>query len=265
MDKLELMQTSNPFSLAGKRALVAGASRGIGLAIAREVARAGAHTILAARSVADLEEHTGALKAAGLSAEALRLDVSDEASITEAVAAAGDVDILHNVAGINKRKAFETYTPTEYEQIMQTNLHGIASLTRRVGEKMIARGAGGKVVTIGSLMSVLGLPSLSIYAMTKSAVAGLTRALAAEWGRYNIQVNCIAPGFIVTDLNREIWSQEVMLDWLKQRQANPKPGVPDDIAPLAVFLSAPGSDYMTGQVIAVDGGYTTTSVWPYEP
>ncbi|MCP5109208.1 MAG: SDR family oxidoreductase, partial [bacterium] len=167
--------------------------------------------------------------------------------------------------GINKRKAFDSYTPAEYQQIMQTNLHGIASITRQVGGKMKARGSGGKIVTIGSLMSVLGLPYLSVYAMTKSALAGLTRVLAAEWGRHNIQVNLIAPGFIVTDLNRQIWEQQVMLDWLEHRQANPKPGVPEDIAPLAVFLSSPGSDYITGQVIAVDGGYTTTSVWPYEP
>ncbi len=101
------MAKSSPFSLLGKRVLVAGASRGIGLAIAREVARAGAHTILASRSMDDLEAHASALRAEGLSAEALRLDVADEASVTEAVAAAGDVDILHNVSGINKRKACE--------------------------------------------------------------------------------------------------------------------------------------------------------------
>ena len=114
-------------------------------------------------------------------------------------------------------------------------------------------------------MSVRGLPHTSVYVLTKSALAGMTRALAAEWGRHNIQVNCIAPGFILTELNRQIWEQKASLDWVKGVQAKPKLGVPEDIAPLAVLLSAPGSDYITGQVIAVDGGYTTTAVWPFEP
>jgi len=93
----------------------------------------------------------------------------------------------------------------------------------------------------------------------------LTKVLAAEWGRYNIQVNCIAPGFIVTDLNRHIWTRDEMKEWLKGCQANPNPGKPEDVAPLAVFLSGCGADYITGQVIAVDGGYSTTAVWPFEP
>ena len=259
------MAVSNLFSLAGKRALVAGASRGIGLGIAREVARAGAHTILAARTVESLEKSVTALRAEGLSVECLRLDVTDPESIRSAVMKAGEIDIHHNVAGINIRKRFEEYSREEYELIMQTNLHGIAELTKLVGAGMIRRGSGGKIVNIGSLMSVAGLPFMAVYVMTKSAIAGLTRALAAEWSRHNIQVNCIAPGFIVTDLNRQIWEQEGMLNWLNGVSANPKPGNVEDLAPLAVLLSGHGSDYLTGQVIAVDGGYTTTAYWPYEP
>lgn len=218
-----------------------------------------------ARSAEALETHAGELCAEGLQAEALILDVASSESIRAAVEAAGELDILHNVAGMNIRKDFLAYSDEEYERLMQTNLHGIVKLTRLVGEKMIARAAGGKIVTIGSLMSVRGLPHTSVYVLTKSALAGMTRALAAEWGRHNIQVNCIAPGFILTDLNRQIWEQKGSLDWLKGVQANPKLGVPEDVAPLAVLLSAPGSDYITGQVIAVDGGYTTTAVWPFEP
>jgi NAD(P)-dependent dehydrogenase (short-subunit alcohol dehydrogenase family) len=93
----------------------------------------------------------------------------------------------------------------------------------------------------------------------------LTKALAAEWGRYDIQVNCIAPGFILTDLNRTMWAEPKMEAWLRANQANPRLGAPADIAPLAVFLSGRGAGYITGQIIPVDGGYTTTSVWPYEP
>lgn len=259
------MENKNPFSLSGKRALVAGGSRGIGLAMAQGLARAGAHVLLAARTREALDRQVAAFREEGLSAEALELDVADSESIRAAVEAAGEIDILHNVAGANIRKSFLAYTKEEYEFLLRTNLHGIVELTQHAGKKMIERGQGGKIVNIGSLMSVRGLPYLSVYAITKSALAGLTRVLAAEWGRYNIQVNCIAPGFIITDLNREVWKRPELNEWLKGVQANPKPGATEDIAPLAVLLSSPGSDYITGQVIAVDGGYTETAVWPFEP
>lgn len=256
--------STQSFSLSGKTALVNGASRGIGLAIAKEMAAAGAKVILAARSVPQLEEQAKLLRDAGLQAEALKLDMADPAGFEAAVASIPEIDILVNVAGTNIRKNFLKYTQAEYEHIMQTNLHGIVKLTQLVGARMIEQGRGGKVLMIGSLMSVLGLPFLTVYAMTKSALAGLTRTLAAEWGRHNIQVNCIAPGFIVTDLNRQMWAQEHMNQWLKGCQANPKTGTPEDIAAPAVFLCSPGSAYVTGQVLAVDGGYTTTAVWPFE-
>lgn len=257
---------NNIFSLNGKTALVAGASRGIGLAIAQALAHAGAHTILAARSLDKLEEHAGALRAEGSQASTLRLDVSDSASIRAGVESVKEVDILVNVAGTNIRKRFQDYTRKEYDDMLQTNLHGLVELTQQIGAKMIARGAGGKIVNIGSLMSVRGLPYLSVYAISKGALGQLTKVLAAEWGRYNIYVNCIAPGFIVTDLNRKMWeTQPKMVEWLKTAQALPRTGTPEDIAPLAVFLSGRGSDYITGQVIPVDGGYTTTAIWPFEP
>ena len=251
--------------LSGKTALVAGASRGIGLAIAQQLAEAGARTTLAARSLENLQAHAQALAARGLQADALRLDLADSASIRAAVAGIETPDILVNVAGTNIRKSFTQYTAAEYEHIMRTNLHGIVELTQLVGARMIERGVGGKIIMIGSLMSLLGLPYLSVYAMTKGALGQLTKALAAEWGRYNIQVNCIAPGFIITDLNRQMWEPAAMREWLKGAQANPQPGTPEDVAPLAVFLAGRGADYITGQIIAVDGGYTTTAVWPFEP
>lgn len=255
---------STPFSLAGKTALINGASRGIGLAIAKLTAESGARTILAARSVPQLEAEAEALRKAGYHAEALKLDMSSDAGIEAVAKTLPDVDILVNVAGTNIRKKFTDYTPEEYQHILQTNLHGIVRLTQLVGGKMVERGKGGKIVHIGSLMSLLGLPYLTVYAITKSALAGLTRTLAAEWGRHNIQVNCIAPGFIITDLNRKMWESQVLRDWLTGAQASPRTGTPEDIAPLAVFLSSPGSDYITGQVIPVDGGYTTTARWPFE-
>jgi gluconate 5-dehydrogenase len=250
----EYMQT-----LKMKTALIVGASRGIGLAIAKEIARAGATTILASRNLEALEAEASQLVKDGYEARALRLDVND----AESLALLPEVDILVNVTGTNIRKAFEQYTKEEIDFLLQTNLTGLAAVTQKVGGRMKERGTGGKIVFIGSLMSLLGLPYLSVYAMTKSALAGLTRALAAEWGRHNIQVNCIAPGFILTDLNRQMWQSAELKNWLAGAQANPRMGTPEDIAPMAAFLCGPGADYITGQVIAIDGGYTTTAVWPF--
>jgi gluconate 5-dehydrogenase len=255
----------SPFSLAGKTALVAGASRGIGLAIAKGMAAAGARTILAARSREALETAAGEIRTAGGQAEAVPMDVADSASIRAATQSMPEIDILVNVAGINIRKRFLDYTREEYDRILQTNLHGIIELTQQVGGGMVARGSGGKIVNIGSEMSWMGLPYLGPYAISKSGLAGMTRVLAAEWGRYNIQVNCIAPGFIATDLNRHILQGEEFQRWVRGAQASPRLGAPEDVAPLAVFLSSPGSDYITGQLIAVDGGYSTVDIWPFEP
>lgn len=255
----------HPFSLEGKRALVAGASRGIGQSIAEHLARAGAHTMLASRSLPALRGIAEKLREEGLSAEALELDVASRESRLRAVEQAGEVDILVNVAGTNKRKAFEDYTPEEYEFLLNTNLTGLVEITQAVGRGMIQRKRGGKIINIGSLTSLSGLPYVTIYALTKSALAGWTRALAAEWGQYDIHVNCIAPGFILTDLNRAMWQPPEMMQWLKGAQSLPRMGTPEDIAPLAVFLASPGSNFVTGQVIAADGGCSTTEMWPFRP
>ena len=259
------MKSANPFSLNGKTAVVAGASRGIGQAIAEGLARAGARTILASRSLPKLAGIARNLRGEGFQAEAMELDISSRESRGRFCGELPDVDVLINVAGTNIRRNFIDYTPEEYSSLLQTNLTGIVELTQSVGRKMIERGQGGKVVTIGSLSCLLGMPYISVYTITKCALAGLTRALAAEWGKYNIQVNCIAPGFILTDLNRKMWEPPEMLEWLKASEANPNLGTPEDVAPLAVFLSAPGSDYITGQLIAVDGGSSTTQIWPFAP
>jgi len=253
------------YTLEGRTALVAGASRGIGLAIAREMARAGARTILAARSLEKLEAEAAELRRQGFQAQALRLDISDTTSIQAAVSAAPPADILVVVSGMNLRKRFLDYTREEYETLMRTNLHGPVELVRAVGRGMIERGRGGKILLIGSMMTILGLPYMIPYALAKSALGGLTRTLAAEWAQHNIQVNAILPGFILTDLTQPVWARAEMQAWLRGILPAGRLGAPEEIAPLAVFLAGPGADYITGQLIAVDGGYSTCAVWPLQP
>lgn len=259
------MMLERQFSLEGKTALVAGASRGIGLAIAQAMAQAGARTVLAARNREAIQREAAALATQGFLAEAAPLDVADPASIAQLASAHPGVDILVNVAGINLRKRFEEYTREEYDRLLETNLHGLVRLTQLLGKGMIERRRGGKIILIGSLMSLVGLPYLTVYAISKSALAGLTRTLAAEWGPHGIQVNCIAPGMILTDLNRPMWQSPAMRDWFHGVASNPELGQPADVAPLAVFLAGRGADYITGQVIAVDGGYSTTARWLFQP
>jgi gluconate 5-dehydrogenase len=252
------------WSLAGRTALVAGASRGIGLAIARGLADAGARTILGARSRGALEAAVADLRADGLDADMLVLDTTDHASVESAVAGLPDVDVLVNVVGTNIRKPFLEYSQAEIDGLLATNLMGLIDLTRAVGRRMVEARRGGKVLFIGSLVIHVGVPYVSIYAATKGALAALTKALAAEWAPAGIQVNCIAPGMILTDLNRRMWESEALRAWLASVQANPRLGSPEDLAPLAVLLAGAGSDYITGQTIAVDGGYTTTKMWPFQ-
>jgi NAD(P)-dependent dehydrogenase (short-subunit alcohol dehydrogenase family) len=160
------MMLERQFSLEGKTALVAGASRGIGLAIAQAMAQAGARTVLAARNREAIEREAAALAAQGFPAEAAPLDVADPASIAQLASSHPEVDILVNVAGINLRKRFEEYTREEYDRLLETNLHGLVRLTQLVGKGMIERRRGGKIILIGSLMSLVGLPYLTVYAIT---------------------------------------------------------------------------------------------------
>ena len=246
--------------LTGKVVLVAGASRGIGLAIARSMAEAGAEVIVASRSEETLKQIATELKG-----RPLVLDMASAASIEAAVETCGPVDVLVNVAGINLRKKFEDFSSEEIAAIFQSNLFGPMHLTQKIGRKMIERNTGGKIINIGSLTSLIGIPYISIYGSSKGAVADWTRCLAAEWGKYNIQVNCIAPGFILTDLNRVMWQAEELQDWLRHSQPNPRLGTPEDLGPIAVYLASSHSDYMTGQILTVDGGHTATAMWPFAP
>ena len=259
------MTSYERFSMAGRTVLVAGASRGIGLAIAREVAAAGAHVVLAARSLDELERQASRLRADGLAATAVRMDVADRRDVRRVVPSLPDLDGLVNVVGTNVRKRVEDYTDEEQDLLIRTNMEGPFELTRLVGARMLARGVGGKVVFIGSANQIASLSYLALYSMTKAALGGLTRALAAEWGGSGIHVNCVAPGLIQTDLTAAVLADPAISAWRDGAQAIPRWGTPDDISPLVVYLLGPASDFVTGQTIAVDGGGTTTKIWPFRP
>lgn len=256
---------SGRFDLQGKYALVSGASRGMGRAIALGLAQAGAAVAVAARNLDTLEPVAAEIRALGATALALPLDVSQPDQIPEAVARVerelGPIDILFNVAGTNVRRPITEIAEAEFDQVMDVNIKGAYFLSREVGKGMIARGRG-KVINIASVTSAIGLAKVTAYACSKGALAQLTRGLAVEWGPHHIQVNAIAPGFILTDFNRKLWENPAMLDWAVGGTPAGRLGQPEDVVGAAIFLSSPASDFISGQVLFVDGGYMAGRPWP---
>ena len=253
------------FSLEGKVALVTGAGRGIGRGIAEGLARQGARTVCAARTRDQVEDAAAVIEERGGEALALELDVADSASVDRAVEAAldrfGQIDVLVNNAGINFREPLAEVTEEHFDQIVGVNLRGVYFLSQRVVRHMAPRKQG-KIINIGSLTTGSALSQVSVYAATKGGIGSLTKAQALELAEHNIQVNALCPGFIVTPLTEKLWSNPTMRAWGEKRLASGKLGTPEDMVGTAVFLAAPASDYVTGQCIYVDGGYTLGEHWP---
>jgi 2-deoxy-D-gluconate 3-dehydrogenase len=250
------------FDLHGKVALVTGGNGGIGLGIARGLARAGADVAIAGRNV---DKHAAAveqLKSLGVKAIGLIADVTDAADVRRMVAETaeqlGGPDILIANAGINIRKAPQEYSLEEWHRIVDTNLTSVFTCCQAVYPEMRRRG-GGKIVTIGSMASLLGFDMASIYAATKGGVVQLTRSLAMAWAKEHIQVNCILPGWIDTDLTR---GARQVIGGLSERVVQSTPsgrwGDPDDLAGAAVFFSSSASDFVTGTALPVDGGFSSS-------
>lgn len=253
------------FNLEGKTALVSGASRGIGQAIALGLAEAGADVAVAARTQETLEEVAAQISGEGRRALPVQLDVSQVDAIPAAVERVtnelGPIDMLFNVAGINVRKPIEEVSEDDFDGVMDVNIKGAYFLCKEVGKGMIARKRG-KVVNIGSLTTAIGIPKITVYASSKGALGQLTKGLAVEWGQYNIQVNAIAPGFIVTDLNRKLWEDEKMLNWVHGLTPAGRLGTPEDLVGTAIYLASAAADFVTGEILFVDGGIMAGSMWP---
>ena len=254
------------FDLTGKVALVAGGGRGIGEAIALGLADAGADIAIAARTPGDIASVAAAVTERGRRSAAIQLDVSKvdelEPAVDRVVDELGEIDILFNVAGINIRKPATELAEEEFDQVMDVNFKGAYFLSQQVGKRMIARGKGGKIVNIASLTTGMGLPKITVYTGSKGALGQLTKGLAVEWAEHDIQVNALAPGFVATALNSHLWENEEFNTWILDRTPAHRVGTPEDMVGTALFLAAPASDFVTGQVIYVDGGIMAGSVWP---
>jgi len=248
------------FDLTGRVAIVTGGNGGIGLGMARGLAQAGAAILVAARNAVKNEAAVKALVALGARAAAVQVDVSREASCRAMVQAAldrfGRLDILVNNAGTNIRKQPQEYSLEEWHTVLETNLTSAFLCCQAAYPAMVQVG-GGKIINIGSMMSVFGASFVAPYAASKGGIVQLTKALATAWAKDNIQVNAVLPGWIDTDLTRKAREQ---IPGLHERVLARTPagrwGTPDDLAGIAVFLASPASDFITGAVIPVDGGYS---------
>ena len=248
------------FDLKGRVAIVTGGNGGIGLGIARGLAQAGASIAVAGRNAAKNAAAVKALEVLGAKAAALEVDVRDEAScrtmVARTVEALGRVDILVNNAGTNIRKLPQEQTLAEWREVLDTNLTS-AFLCSQAAYPELVKAGGGKIISIGSMLSLFGGPLMAAYGASKGGIVQLTRSLAAAWGKDNIQANAILPGFINTDLTK---TAKVQIPGLEERvvarTAAARWGEPEDFAGIAVFLASAASDYVTGAAIPVDGGYS---------
>jgi len=246
------------FSLAGKTALVTGASSGIGQAIAIALAEAGADVACHARTAGNADETISAIEKAGCRAIPVLGDLADKATpqkiAGQALAEFGRVDILINNAGMIRRSPAVDFSEEDWQAVIDVNLTSVFRLSQIIGSSMID-GGGGKIVNIASLLSFQGGITVPAYTASKSGVAGLTKALANEWAKHNVNVNAIAPGYIATKNTEALRADETRNRQILERIPAGRWGAPEDLGGAAVFLSSSASDYLHGHILTVDGGW----------
>jgi 2-deoxy-D-gluconate 3-dehydrogenase len=246
------------FDLNGKTAIITGASRGLGAAAAEALAGAGANVVLIGREMATLKEQAEQIARFGTSALPLRCDMSSSDDIHNAVAAAreefGAIDILVNNAGIIRRGPAAEYSLEDWNAVVAVDMTGLFLMAQEVGRGMIERRSG-KIINIASLLSFSGGLNVIAYTASKSAVAGITRALANEWARHGVNVNAIAPGYFHTEATAALEQNKERYNALLARIPAGRWGDPDDLKGAILFLASRASDYVHGHILAVDGGW----------
>lgn len=251
----------DPFNLTDRVAMVTGGNGGIGLSIAKGLAASGASVAIASRNDEKTSSAVKLLRGFGAECIGIKMDVTSEQSVTDAVEKVnktlGSMNILVNNAGINIRKSPQDYTVNEWDKVQNVNLRGAFLCSKHVYAHLVNHG-GGKIINIGSMTSIFGSDWVAAYSASKGGIVQLTKSLAIAWAKDNIQVNSILPGWIHTDLTETIKSQyPERYAFIKSRIPTGRWGESDDIAGTAIFLASSASNYVTGTSIPVDGGYTS--------
>jgi gluconate 5-dehydrogenase len=248
------------FDLKGKLAVVTGSSRGIGFALAKALASAGARVILNGRDRDSLSSAAQRLAAQGCDVMAKSFDVTDQAVVVAAIdhieLDVGPIDILVNNAGYQYRAPLEEFPPDQWRLLVQLNLHAAFYVGQAVARHMIKRRRG-KIINICSVQSELARPSIAPYAATKGALKMLTKGMCADWAQYGMQINALAPGYLVTELTRPLVENADFSAWLTKRTPTGRWGLPEDLAGPCVFLASAAADFVNGQILFVDGGLTS--------
>jgi NAD(P)-dependent dehydrogenase (short-subunit alcohol dehydrogenase family) len=252
------------FKLDGKVALITGAGSGLGRQFAETLSEAGATVVIAARRREKLEETAELIRDKGGHAICLDLDVTDSLSVTncvrETVGEAGVPDILVNNAGIAKQAYLTDIEEEDWDAVLDTNLKGVFMVARAVAKSMINADKPGSIINIASVLGLRVSKALGSYIAAKSAVVQLTKAMAIEWSRYNIRVNALAPGYFITEINQEQFADASAEDFLRKRVPMARVGELREIGGPLLLLASDAGSYMTGSIIAVDGGHVCSSL-----